>query len=84
MRNKKDAAYLIAGDEQKGGFDALPHHETGAQDQTEAAKKVVLTILLEPFGMVSGHDARHRRPTGLIHRFFRRHKYSPLEKHSIL
>jgi hypothetical protein len=43
MRNKKDAAYLIAGDEQKGGFDAFPHHETGAQDQTEAAKKVVLT-----------------------------------------
>jgi transposase-like protein len=30
--------------------------------------------------MVSGHDARHRRPADLIHRLFRHHRYSPLEK----
>jgi hypothetical protein len=27
-------------------------------------------VLLKPFGMVSGHVARHRRPTGLIHQAF--------------
>ena len=84
MRNKKDAAYLSLETNRREVSMLLRIMRRVPGTETEAAKKVVLTILLKPFGMVSGHDARHRRPTGLIHRSFRRHKYSPLEKHSIL